>query len=182
MLFQDVSFQVRAGEILIVRGSNGSGKSTLLRCLAGLQPRVAGEVELDRNDIAYLGHKPALHLGLSVKANLWFAMRLRHEKAESMTLIESSLTSLKSREFMHSRVGDLSAGQRRRVALAQMLCMKASTWLLDEPQTSLDSGAETLLTELMQKHVEQNGSIVLSSHVPLDLRGSHELVLDDYAA
>ncbi len=176
-VFANLTFALRAGEILGVTGPNGAGKSTLLRVLAGLLAAAAGRVALDPADAAdpdapvrerahYVGHADALKAALTPLENLRFAAGVcgHHGVAPAAALRRLGLS-----HAADLPCGLLSAGQRRRVALARLLVAERPLWLLDEPATALDAGAREGLGDLMRRHLAGGGLIVAATHAPLGL-------------
>lgn len=172
-LFEQLSFELCAEQLALLVGANGSGKTTLLRVLAGLGLPTAGTAtwkavavtELDaeeRADIAYRGHLEALKRDLTVVENLEFHAALwgREPKFEGL------LEELKLDKVAHMRARYLSAGQRRRVALAMLKLSGAKLWLLDEPTTNLDGEGRALLVEWTRRHLAQGGLAVVATHQP----------------
>ncbi len=188
-VLRDLSFHLAQGAALMVTGSNGAGKSTLLRALAGFIPRVGGTVEFRRADPVrpsllageggpsptsvelpehthYLGHANALKLALTAVENLRFAAAWCG--TGGVTPIEA-LGAVGLDHVADFPTGILSAGQRRRVALARLLVARRSLWLLDEPAAALDAAAEAVLARLMRGHLDGGGLIVAAIHAPLDV-------------
>jgi heme exporter protein A len=188
LLFTGLNCMLKAGETLYVRGANGSGKSSLLRLLAGLAQSDAGavlwcgtETEALGADYAavlqYVGHHNGIKLDLTARENLAFYQALGggHDAGAAVTALER--TGLAQFAAMPAR--RLSAGQRRRLALARLLLWHAPLWFLDEPLTSLDDDGRTLFRGLMQHHSTRGGIIVMATHeVDIGANGPHrELVL-----
>jgi heme exporter protein A len=170
-VFSDLSFQVGAGEVLAVTGANGVGKSTLLRLIAGLLPLTAGSVTLDPGSeggiasvLHYLGHLDGLKTALTVRQNLDFWRRLWRGGSVDAVLERVGLDSLAD---LH--VGVLSAGQKRRAAIARLLLVERPLWLLDEPATSLDAEAEATLGGLIGEHIASGGMAIVATHRDLPL-------------
>ena len=182
-LFTDLSFGLGAGELLQVRGPNGSGKTSLLRMLCGLLPPAEGEVrwrgsrigklgEEFYREVAYLGHLPALKDEFTAEENLRVANGLEGieiDRREAYAALKRM--GLAGRETLPAKV--LSAGQRRRVALARLLTCGATLWVLDEPLTALDKSAVALVQELLMEHLARGGLAVLTTHHDLDVPGRH---------
>ena len=186
-LFEGLDFQLHPGQWLHVRGENGAGKTSLLRLLAGLSQPVAGEVcwngtPIDAadsgyyQDLLFFGHHGALKEDLSAFENLQFSNALDGiPVAEQHILTALYRMGLKGREQLPVRV--LSAGQKRRVALARLLCRRSVLWVLDEPFTALDVKAVDLLCTLITEHLVAGGLAVLTSHQTMPLPGGKELQL-----
>ncbi|QBR72678.1 heme ABC exporter ATP-binding protein CcmA [Beijerinckiaceae bacterium] len=177
IVIADLSFTVEKGESLTVTGPNGAGKSTLLRALAGLLPLAEGTIALapasDKTlaeQVHYIGHADALKGVLTVRENLdFFAAML--ESGNGGLPTKTALA-----EFGLSHTADLpaaylSAGQKRRAALAKLRIVKRPIWLLDEPSTALDSASQALMTQIMAAHLAEGGMIVAATHARLDLVG-----------
>ena len=166
--------------INLIYGENGSGKTSLLRALAGLTPPQAGKVawrgvdvaedpETWRGRLAWLGHLEGLKGDLTVVENLLFAERLRGGEAGDRldgALVAFDLTGLAARE-----VRTLSAGQRRRTALARILLSQAPLWLLDEPLNALDAPAQAAFRTALQVHLAAGGLAIAATHAELGIEG-----------
>jgi heme exporter protein A len=169
-VFSGLSFTAGAGELVAVVGPNGSGKSTLLRILAGLLRAASGKVSADSatdfgEAVHYLGHLDALKASLSVRANLEFWKRLWNGVA-----VDTALDAVDLVDLADLPAGVLSAGQRRRVAIARLLIAKRPIWLLDEPLTALDASSEKKLGRLLGEHLASNGIAIVATHRDLPLR------------
>jgi heme exporter protein A len=182
LVFQDVSFALPAGGALILSGRNGAGKSTLLRLLAGLARPDAGRLLWNDTDaladrtmhgarVALLGHQDALKPGLTAAENLAFAAAL------SGRPVAAALAALDLQELAELPVRMLSAGQKRRLALARVSLSTAALWLLDEPTLGLDNQAVERLDTLLARHRDGGGIIVAATHVTLPLQGAETLRL-----
>lgn len=180
-LFADLDFSLIAGEALLIDGSNGSGKTSLLRLLCGLGLADAGKIcWRGRNvddyraeflaDIAYVGHANGIKLDLTAGENLHFAHALGATGSASAATIALAEVGLGGFEDAPCR--KLSAGQRRRVALARLFVLEARLWLLDEPLTALDAGAVMRIEALLRAHLAGGGLLILTTHRPVDL-GRH---------
>jgi len=179
-LFAGLNFQLQPGQVLRVEGENGSGKTSLLRILAGLAQPVAGQVLWDGrriNDpeacyyqqLLYLGHKPGIKFELTPLENLCMARALFGAREQDG--IEEALYQVGLYGFEDIPCGNLSAGQKRRVALAQLLLTDARLWILDEPYTSLDVKAVAFLEQLFAGHVQAGGMLIITSHQPVNVAG-----------
>jgi heme exporter protein A len=180
-VLQGVSAEVHPGELLHVSGPNGSGKTTLLRVVSGLlRPEQGGVTWLGRSivasraeyqgQLAYASHEPALKSDLSPLENLRFAVGLK--RRVTLAELQGSLerTGVAACAKLPTRV--LSAGQRRRVAMARVLAMQAAVWLLDEPFTNLDSAGTQLVSELLEAHLAGGGLALVVAHHELALKGT----------
>jgi heme exporter protein A len=186
LVFEDISFRLDPGGALVLIGRNGSGKTTLLRLIAGLMPRAAGDVLWAGEDaladlpshavrLAYLGHQDALKLGLTPVENL--ALWARGGQAGRAAAIEAALAAVGLGELAHLPARMLSAGQRRRVAIARLLVAEATLWLLDEPTTALDTVSVARLGGLAAAHRAAGGMVIAATHLDLPLPGAVELSL-----
>ena len=183
-LFAKLSFAADEGSALIVTGPNGAGKSSLLRALCGFLPLQAGGFALEGGDpertIAeqghYLGHADALKGALTAGENLDFwAGALRGDCSR-----EAQLAALARVGLSHAidfPVRALSAGQKRRVALARLLVAHRPLWLLDEPIAALDAAAQAAFAAIMRSYLGEGGIVVAATHAPLGLNGARELRL-----
>lgn len=167
------TLQVQRGEIVLLRGPNGAGKSTVLRLCAGLVPLARGRASVLGHDVAVdrdairrrvglLGHANGLFLDLTARENLTFWSNMvgasRSECDEAMDRM--GLTGA----LGDRRVVSLSAGQKRRVALAGLVVRRAELWLLDEPHTSLDERGRDELDAVLREAATSGATIVLASH------------------
>lgn len=172
-LFEHLDFTVESGSALVVTGPNGTGKSSLLRLLAGLARVETGRIRLEgapepdafAEAAHYLGHLDAHKAALSARENLdfWRAMLGRPGLSVSAALEEVGLGGLGSLP-----VAVLSAGQKRRLALARLLVARRPLWLLDEPTTALDAAAQARFAQIARAHVTEGGMLVAATHTPLD--------------
>jgi heme exporter protein A len=169
-LFNDVSFSLAPGEALRVIGPNGSGKSTLLRAIAGLVRPEAGRVTLTRGGtpterqdaIHYLGHANAMKPQLTVTENLSFWTGFCGGGDWRAALHAVGLARI-----AHLPFGYLSAGQKRRVAIARILATPRPVWLVDEPTAGLDRESSALFEDLLDAHLAAGGIVAGATHVPL---------------
>ncbi|MDQ1363589.1 MAG: heme exporter protein [Pseudomonadota bacterium] len=179
-LFADLCLRVQSGEMLRVEGRNGSGKTSLLRILAGLAQPVSGDVLWNGGKIhdpqteyfqnlLYIGHKPGIKYELTAIENLCLSRALFGSRSENG--IEEALYQIGLYGFEDMPAAMLSAGQKRRVALAQLFLTQAKLWILDEPYTSLDVAAVALLEEQFRLHVQAGGMLILTSHQPVNIAG-----------
>lgn len=169
-VFEGVAFSVGSGELLELVGPNGAGKSTLLRVIAGLLAPAAGTLGLDPAPAAglpasvhYFGHLDGLKAALTVAENLAYGRTLYGGTGD----IEAALEAVALAHLVDIPAGRLSAGQKRRVALARLLVAERPVWLLDEPATALDAAAEAMLGGLIAAHLAAGGLAVAATHRPL---------------
>jgi heme exporter protein A len=179
LIFEGLSFQLGNGAAIALTGRNGAGKSSLLAMLCGrLRPeagavRIAGAEDAPPHELIHLiGHRDGLKTALTAGENLAFAQALLGDAALPP---EDALARVGLPHVVALPVGYLSAGQRRRVALARLLVSRRPFWLLDEPMAALDSAAQAMLTGLMQAHLDEGGAILAATHGPLGLAGAREL-------
>jgi heme ABC exporter ATP-binding subunit CcmA len=170
-----VDLDVRRGETVLLEGANGAGKTSLLRACAGLLPVVSGQAEVLGHDVTVdhrsirrrvglLGHATSLYDDLSVHDNVRFAVRAAGVDRRS---VEPALSRLGlNGRLRQVAVGKLSAGQRRRTALAVLVARAPELWLLDEPHAGLDAASRTLLGHLIGAAVSDGATVLLSSHEP----------------
>ena len=177
-VLKGVSLRLGARQLLHVSGPNGTGKTTLLRVACGLLRPEQGQVSWQGKPIlstrleyqaaiAYAAHEPALKGDLTALENLRFAVGLKLRVTAQDLRVAMGRTGVADCADLPARV--LSAGQRRRVAMARVLAMNASLWLLDEPFTNLDAAGTELMSALLQAQVERGGSALVVAHHPLKL-------------
>jgi heme ABC exporter ATP-binding subunit CcmA len=172
-----VDIDIARGEVVLLQGPNGAGKSTLLRALAGLIPFVDGEavvlgadlrqgsaarVAALRRRVGLLGHTTALYDDLTVRENVMFWSRAagvdqpEADRAMELLGLDDRLASV--------QVAKLSAGQRRRTALAIVVARRPELWLLDEPHAGLDQQARDLVEELVTNAAAAGATVIVASH------------------
>jgi heme exporter protein A len=172
-VLQGVSAQIQPQELLHISGPNGTGKTTLLRVVSGLlRPEQGSVTWLGRSittirtdyqaALAYASHEPALKGDLTALENLRFAVGLKRRITADELRAALARTGVAACADLPARV--LSAGQRRRVAMARVLAMNATVWLLDEPYTNLDAAGTELISELLQTHVAGGGLALVVAH------------------
>ncbi len=172
-LLAGLSLDVGEGEVVHLRGPNGAGKTSLLRACAGLVPIVSGkalvlghDLRRDRisvrREVAHLGHKTFLYDDLSAEENVRFAARAARVSAAS---VPRALERLElSGRLRKTTVARLSAGQRRRVAIATVLVRESQLWLLDEPHAGLDEQGRGILDALIEDAASNGATVLFASH------------------
>lgn len=168
-LFGPLDAALGAGDALLVHGPNGSGKSTLLRVFAGLLAPMGGVMRANAA-LRYLGHHDAVKPALTVGENLVFWRRFHGTGSSEAALAAVGLDRLAA---MPARY--LSAGQRRRLALARVLDPAAKLWLLDEPTNGLDASSISALESVLARHRAAGGAVVAATHAALDLPQARSL-------
>lgn len=169
-IFSGVSLSLLPGAIYILKGANGSGKTSLLKTIAGVHSNYQGEIlwqnkqlEKDlfyKHIVGYLGHENALKEDLSVIDNLllWADLKNTH------LLIAPAIAQFKLDDYVETKCKDLSAGLKKRVALARMIIGNGLLWLLDEPESNLDEQGMELLLKLLQAKINSGGMAIIASH------------------
>ena len=172
-LFSNLNFSIQSGEALVVEGSNGSGKTSLLRILCGFNQSAEGEItwcdeSIDKHEnyqqqISYIGHQTGVKLDLTVFENLLFEQRLVgvNRKESEIKEIIRSVGLFKQRNVLTRK---LSAGQKRRVALARLQLEERSIWVLDEPLTALDKDFVTEFEKVLKNHLDKKGMLIITTH------------------
>jgi heme exporter protein A len=193
-VFAGLSFDLPPGGALLLTGPNGSGKSSLLRLMAGLLKPAAGQLLWDGRPVAeapeahaarlhYLGHLDAVKPVLSVAENLrfWAALRHRGTGRSPAGGLEAALESFALTDLAAVPGRLLSAGQRRRLALARLVAAPAELWLLDEPSVGLDHASLGRLAAAIARHRAGGGRVAVATHTALDLADPRRLSLDALA-
>ncbi|MCC2109028.1 MAG: heme ABC exporter ATP-binding protein CcmA, partial [Hyphomicrobiales bacterium] len=178
-ILEAVDFALSDGQALILSGPNGAGKSTLLRAIAGLLPLAAGRLTLDDDSeeiaasLHYIGHAEGMKPALTVRENLDFwSSFLSRESAAAALAPQDALTAFGLAHVIDIPAGYLSAGQKRRIALARLLVAPRPIWLLDEPTTALDVRAQAALAAVMARHRAGGGIVLAATHSPVGLENA----------
>ena len=191
VLISDLDFAIGPGEVVQIEGPNGSGKTTLLRILCGLSDDFEGDIlwqgearhKVDsqfRSDTLYFGHLTGVKSSLSPRENLRWILQLKGVSSKLDGLdeqIDAALANVGLYSYEDVPVYGLSAGQKRRVALARLFVEPARLWVLDEPFTAIDRKGVTQLEGLIQNHAARGGSVLITTHHALELPAIKKLQL-----
>ena len=185
-LFKNLSFHLNPGEVIKISGANGSGKTTLIKILTGILKNYKGKISLKNeeekplknlsDEIFYMGHKNALKENLTVQENLQHDFRLLNSNKNEL---DSYLEKLNLKEFLFTRVSELSEGQKRKIILACCLASNSSIYLLDEPFINLDADSQEIIMEAMDSKIHNGAAVIFTSHYQ-NIKNSIELNLNDY--
>ncbi len=174
VLFADLSFEAKSGDLIQIEGRNGTGKTTLLRIISGLGDKEEGTIEWNGTDVQadrdtfhqnllFLGHQTGVKKDLSGFENLQFYQSVFGLNKDKQTLYDAlTQVGLAGREDIP--VAQLSAGQQRRVALARLWLTNQKLWILDEPLTAIDKQGVKVLESLFLSHAEKGGIVLLTTH------------------
>jgi len=168
-----VTFQVGRGEIVLLKGPNGAGKTTLLRLCAGLLPVERGTATIlgfdlatqrreVRSHVGLLGHQNGLYLDMTVRENVQFWGRT--VKASDVEIDQAMVRMGVADRLAEVPVRKLSAGQKRRTALACLVARRAQVWLLDEPHAGLDAVGRDELDATLVEASQAGATIIVASH------------------
>ncbi len=182
VVFTDLSFALTPGEALLVTGPNGAGKTSLLRQVAGLLPLAAGDLRFEGAApdaelpelCHYVGHAHAVKTSLSVGENLAFWADFLGADGGNLA---PALAAFGLTPLADLPAGLLSAGQKRKLALSRLFAAPRPIWLLDEPQTSLDTASVKLLDAAIKAHLDLGGIAIVASHVALKTKFAQKLAL-----
>jgi heme exporter protein A len=163
-VFMPLDFQLNAAELLLISGANGCGKTTLIRLLAGILTASEGIIQSKAKNLAYVGHMLAIKDDLTVRENIRFMRKFMGTEARS---IEQVVHRMGLQRVAGQMARTLSAGQKKRCALARLLLSPAELWLLDEPYSNLDDEGVALVDGFLEQHCRDGGSSVVATH------GSH---------
>lgn len=173
LLFEGLGFRLEPGEALVITGRNGAGKSSLLRLVAGLLAPDAGTLS-NPFPTALLASDQALKPDRTVASELAFWAGLDGASADR---VAEAAEAMAVTALMPFRCGQLSSGQRQRVAIARTIASGARLWLLDEPANALDSASEARLVAAVETHRATGGLVMAATHQPLGLKDPASLTL-----
>jgi len=173
ILFEDLNFVARRGQVIQIKGSNGSGKTTLLRMLCGLNEGFRGSLtwfnkpiqdhwEEVHSSLIYMGHRVGVNKVLTPVENLRWSVGLSTSVTDEQ--INHALGDMGLRGFEDSQCFTLSAGQQQRVSLSRLLLNNGLLWVLDEPFTTLDQEGVKLLERLLSQHAKEGGVVFVTTH------------------
>jgi len=177
-LFDDLNLSLSPGNVLFLQGENGSGKTSFLRILCGFRLPDEGEISWDKQstssfpeyyeNISFVGHKNGIKDELTVEENLNLMRSMATASDIKTDEVLKQIGLFKQADVL-SRL--LSAGQKRKLALARLMMTNNSFWVLDEPFTSLDKASVVFFESLIKKHMAKGGMLILTSHPVIDLSG-----------
>ena len=169
VLFENLNIDVASGDIVQIEGPNGSGKSTLLKILCGIYDEYEGTVDWQIDEAPlYLGHRPGVTDSLSVAENLSWLAGL-HGQSLSQSQLANMLSAVGLAGYELVAAGNLSEGQRKRISLARYYGFNNRVWVMDEPFSAIDTSGVAALEVRLTQHVQAGGSVILTSHQPLEL-------------
>ena len=165
-LFHGLSFELLCGEALHIKGGNGSGKTTLLKILLGITSPRKGHIKwVDDTNTVYLGHKNVLKDYLSVEDNLYL-----HGIDLANTSTKSILKELNLLDKIDILVGNLSYGQKKKLALVRVLVNQSKVIVLDEPCVGLDDRTRAYIVDFLNSELSKNKSVIYTSHIPIEIK------------
>jgi heme exporter protein A len=184
-----LSLRIEGGAALVLTGPNGSGKSTLLRSLAGYLRPASGSVRIigagddrEASEVChFVGHLDGIKTHLTAAENLSFWAAYLGGSADLDDRVEAALRLFALEALADIPAGYLSAGQKRRLALARLVAAKRPLWLLDEPTVSLDASSIDVLVAAINGHLATGGMAVIATHVPMALAPVQQIRLGQAA-
>jgi heme exporter protein A len=185
-IYRNISMSFLPSSIVYLHGKNGSGKTSFLRMLAGIQEPSEGTITFSKDSLpisqlakpfcTYIGHNFALKPELTILENLEIWAKIYH----SEELLDAAIFYFSLQEILHTKAYELSAGNRKKVVLAKLLCCQSKLWLLDEVDSNLDSDNKQLLLNMITSHADNGGLVFMSSHNPPDIKSAQILNISEY--
>lgn len=186
VLFEGLNLSLSEGQILLVEGKNGSGKTSLLRILTGLSLPEEGDVLWQGDPISavgpeyyeqvnYVGHHDGIKRDLTCLENLRLVQAMGKPRPIDL---DDALEKVNLYRFGENFVSTLSAGQKRRLAMARLVVTEAKLWIMDEPFTSLDKASMAMFQTMFEQHLDTGGVIVMTSHHDIEMPDSDVLRLN----
>jgi len=184
LLFENLSFELNSGEALRISGQNGSGKTSLLKIIAGLNTPELGSIVFGQSKLnsekyqletLYLGHYAALSSELNCIENLEYLTNLSTDIIAPN--FHNALNEVGLKNYKHELARNLSAGQKRRIALSLLFISHSKVWLLDEPFTALDSKGIKIIESQIEKHCAAGGLCILTTHQDCNINNLKEISL-----
>lgn len=177
----NLSFTLFRNSITLIKGRNGSGKTSLLKILAGIKSPDSGRVLFHQEELSnveelyaiYLGHDLALKPELTVIEHLSFWSRL----FASEQMMQAAIHYLNLFEILGTKIYKLSAGNKKKIAIARLLACNADIWLLDEVTTNLDEENQQIVVDIVETKVQNGGIVIMSSHKKLPFKIYNEIEL-----
>jgi len=185
-LFKNLSYTAVTSSLIILQGNNGIGKTSFFKAICNFLPysgsiswngvNVLEDIQGFRSNLIYIPERSSLHDDLTVFENLDFWMKLRGERELFFPAVQYfDLGNLLDKKF-----SDLSSGQKKRVELSKLLLFRASLWLLDEPDNSLDETFRERLIDLIKIRSKEGGVIIMTTHNKKDLDFANYINLSDF--
>ena len=183
-ILKGINLQVNPGEVHAIMGPNGSGKTSLLKIISGLNSPESGSITYNQSEVSsekyqletlYLGHYAPLSSELSCIENLEYLTNLSTDIA--FPNLHKALQAVGLTNYENELAGNLSAGQKRRVALSLLFISQSKVWLLDEPFTSLDSDGIKIIESQIEKHRLEGGVCILTTHQDCNIKNLKEISL-----
>jgi len=171
-ILQDISFELKRGDLLLVQGENGSGKSSLLKIIAGTFSPDSGNIswqngKLYPNYLHYIGHANGLKLALTVGENMELFATLQNVSLDKENQ-ETIMQKWNLENKIHTQAKCLSAGIRRRLALSRLSLSIKPLWLLDEPLAALDIQSQNIFLTQLKNHLNEGGIVIMTNHQPVN--------------
>ena len=179
ILFSDLTFTMKDGDLLQIDGTNGSGKSSLLQICSGLIRPSKGTIKWNneniyeyhnnfQKDVLYLGHKNAIKSSLTIKENMKFIAALGGIIGDVGYTEILNTVGLSDTEELYA--GNLSAGQQRRLSLTRLLMTRSKFWLLDEPFNALDKHGKRIIENIVFNHCNSGGIVIFTTHQEMEFK------------